>query len=271
MSKSPPPVSSSHRFFNFLRSILPLLVLAGTIACGGGSSTPNSVGGGGGGGGGSGGGGTGANCSQPAPFPVTTSPVAQGGLAVGLNPIPATYMDLHMGSSNLPWPTVPFGGLRLWDTATGWAQINTAQGVYDWTNLDGFVSAAQAHGVDLLYNLARTPAWISSNPSDSTCAYDTSAEGGPGQCDPPSDLNADGSGTDAAWIDWVTAVATRNVTKGQIKYYEIWNEWNASLFWAGSKANSTRTHGAGCTLRRGRATARPSLQSQQQLQRRDGD
>jgi hypothetical protein len=139
-------------------------------------------------------------------------------------------MDLHLGSSGLPWPTVPFGGLRLWDTATGWGQINTAAGVYDWTNLDGFVSAAQAHPpVDLLYNLARTPTWASSNPTDSTCSYDTSTQGGPGQCDPPIDLNQDGTGTDQDWINWVSAVATRY--KGEIKYYEIWNEWNASLFW----------------------------------------
>jgi hypothetical protein len=231
MSMSPSPVSSSKSFQKFLSLILPLMALAGTIACGGGSSTPS-----GGGGGGGGGGGTGANCSQP--VPVSTSPQSQGGLAAGLNPIPTSFLDLHLGGSGILWPTVPFGGLRLWDTSTGWAQINTANGVYDWTNLDGFISVSQTHSVDLLYDLARTPAWISSNPNDSTCAYSTSAEGGPGQCDPPTDLNSDGSGTDAAWIAWVSAVATRY--KGEIKYYEIWNEWNAQLFWVGTPAQLVR-------------------------------
>jgi hypothetical protein len=151
-------------------------------------------------------------------------------------------MDLHVGSSGLlNTVTVPYGGLRLWDTATGWAQIDTASGPIpdaNWAILDGFVSAAQANNVDLLYDLARTPAWISSNPNDSSCAYSDSTEGGPGQCDPPSDLNSDGSGTDAAWIAWVTAVATRY--KGEIKFYEIWNEWNATLFWTGTPAQLVR-------------------------------
>lgn len=226
MSKSRFAASNRSAFLKFLHLVL-LLTLAGTISCGGGSNPPPRGGGGGGGG----------DCAQPAP--VGTSPKAQGGLAATLNPIPSSFMDLHMGSSSLPWPTVPFGGLRLWDTATGWTQINTAQGVYDWTNLDGFVSAAQAHpGVDLLYNLARTPTWASNNPTDSSCGYDTSTQGGPGQCDPPSDVDSQGGGTDAAWISWVSAVASRY--KGQIKYYEIWNEWNASLFWVGTPAQLVR-------------------------------
>jgi hypothetical protein len=56
-------------------------------------------------------------------------------------------------------------------------------------------------------------------------------------------LNTDGSGTDQDWIDWVTAVATHNVTykyPNQIKYYEIWNEWNAQLFWVGTPAQLVR-------------------------------
>jgi hypothetical protein len=143
-------------------------------------------------------------------------------------------MDMHVGKTT-DWPTVSFGGLRLWDTGTGWAEINAnstdfANNTFDWANLDSFVSAAQQHGVDVLYNLARTPTWASSNPTDSSCAY-ASIGGGPGQCHAPADLNSDGTGTDQDWINWVTAVATRY--KGQIKYYEIWNEWNIPLFWSG--------------------------------------
>lgn len=151
-------------------------------------------------------------------------------------------MDLHVGSANLlSTVTVPYGGLRLWDTGTGWAEINTSStdfqnGTFDWTNLDAFVSAKPAN-VDLLYNLARTPTWASSGPSDSNCDY-ASIGGGPGQCHPPVDLNSDGSGTDQDWINWVTAVATRY--KGQIKYYEIWNEWNIQLFWVGTPAQLVR-------------------------------
>ena len=228
MAKISPPASHRTPFLRFLQRAVPLLTLAGLISCGGSSNTPGGRGGGGGGGGG------GADCKQPVAFP--TSPVSQ--LGVG-QVVPDTFLDLHLAvAAGIQWPTVPFGGLRLWDTATGWAQINTANGVYDWSNLDGFVSASQAHSVDLLYNLARLPTWISSNPTDSSCSYSDSSEGGPGQCDPPTDLNSDGTGTDAAWIAWVSAVATRY--RGEIKFYEIWNEWNASLFWLGTPAQLVR-------------------------------
>jgi hypothetical protein len=134
--------------------------------------------------------------------------------------------------------SIPYGSLRLWDTSTGWAQINTANGSYDWTNLDSFANTP-SNG-DLLYNLGRTPTWASSNPNDNSCAYDTSGQGGPGQCDPPNDLNGDGSGTDQHWIDWVTAVALRNKNNygDKIKYFEIWNEWNIGLFWVPTDASN---------------------------------
>jgi len=49
--------------------------------------------------------------------------------------------------------------------------------------------------------LARTPTWASSAPTDTTCNYTGTDSGeGDGECDPPIDLNSDGSGTDAVWI-----------------------------------------------------------------------
>jgi hypothetical protein len=210
-------------------TILPLVALAGLAACGGGGNPQQNISTGGGVGT------TGPDCAQPTPVTTASGNVANG---VGTT-VPSNYMDLHVGSSDLvSGVTVPFGGLRLWDTSTGWAQVNTSLNNYDWSNLDAFVSATQAKGVDILYNLARTPNWASSNPNDSSCSYDTSGQGGGGQCDPPLDLNSDGSGTDQDWITWVSAVATRY--KGQIKYYEIWNEWNISLFWTGTPAQLGR-------------------------------
>ncbi len=55
---------------------------------------------------------------------------------------------------------------------------------------------------------------------------------GPGACDPPSDVNADGSGTDAALIAFLTALATHVGTK--ITYWEAWNEANISSEYAGT-------------------------------------
>ena len=202
--------------------LLSQLALISLVGCGGASTARFTTGGGGGG----------PNCTQPPP--ITTSAETTKGVGTAASP---TFMDMHFGAPDLPWPTVPFGGIRLWDTDTGWAEINSSLGQYDWTKLDSFVADAQAHNVDVLYNLARTPTWASSSPNDTSCSY-ANIGGGPGQCWPPIDLNSNGSGTDKDWITWVSAVAARY--KGQIKYYEIWNEWNIQLFWKGSVAQLVR-------------------------------
>jgi hypothetical protein len=160
-------------------------------------------------------------------------------------------MHIHSVAPGTPWPdtvvpSVQFGGLRLWDSGTGWSQINTAPGVYDFSHMDIWLSEAKTNNVDVLYNLGRTPMWASSMPNDSTCNYSTLG-GGNGQCWPPTDLNPDGSGTDAIWINWVTAVVSHS--KGQIKYYEIWNEWNIQPSWSGTTSQLVRmTQDARCVV-----------------------
>ncbi len=236
MSNSPSPKTNLVELRSFPFAIFLLVALFGLVACGGGTGSFHQVSGGGGGGGG---GGNGTPCAQP-----NTIPGSAGNVTAGVGTVtPSNFMDLHVGSSDLiSGVTIPYGSLRLWDTSTGWAQINTANGSYDFSNLDGFVSAAQAENVDLLYNLGRTPTWASSNQSDNSCSYDTSGQGGPGQCDPPADLNSDGTGTDQDWINWVSAVATQNHNSygDTIKYFEIWNEWNIPLFWTGTPAQLVR-------------------------------
>jgi hypothetical protein len=217
MSGSPLLKFNAFDLLNLLRLIFALVALAGTFACGGGSSTSVPTSGGGGRGG------------------------EQGG-----NP----FFDMHINNVTTAWPGLRFGGIRLWDTSTGWAQINTAQGQYDWSRMDQWLSEAQTHNVDVLYNLARTPTWASSKPTDTNCAYATIG-GGPGQCWPPTDLNSDGTGPDAIWISWVTAVVqhSRSSTAAHIKYYEIWNEWNVSIFWQGTVQQLVRmTQDARCVI-----------------------
>jgi len=125
------------------------------------------------------------------------------------------------------WPQVPFHSLRLWDTDTRWADLNPSQGTYDWTHLDKWLSTAQKHpGTTFLFTLAMTPRWASSNPDDHVCHY------APGECDAPNDLNADGTGTDQHWKDFVTAVATH--VNGQINRWEIWNEPYEKFYWNGT-------------------------------------
>jgi hypothetical protein len=123
-----------------------------------------------------------------------------------------------------PWPVDHFGNLRLWDSATAWAVINTAPGQYDWSMLDAWLKAANQHNADVEYTFGRVPLWASSNPNDEVCADN------PGSCDPPNDLNSDGTGTNQHWKDFVTAIATHVndptylQTHAPIKYWEIWDE-----------------------------------------------
>ena len=53
--------------------------------------------------------------------------------------IPRTLFGLNVNQAALkkdPWPMVPFGSLRLWDSGTAWSQLNPAKGKYDWQPLD---------------------------------------------------------------------------------------------------------------------------------------
>ncbi len=148
--------------------------------------------------------------------------------------VPTTFfgMNVHVWvTQSQPWPAIPFGSFRLWDSATGWAQINTSKGAYDWSQLDRWLDALKAHNInDALYTFGRVPRFATSKPGDQSCAY------GPGQCDPPSDVNPDGTGTDQYWKDFVTAIANhaKESRTVRIKYWEVWNEPYLGVFWTGT-------------------------------------
>ena len=165
------------------------------------------------------------------------------------------------------WPTVSYGMQRFWDSPPlQWPSINTAAGVFNFSNIDTMLAQGYAEGISsTMYTLARTPTWASSNASDATCGYTTAASGGgDGQCDAPYDLNSDGSGTNATWKAWITEIAGHvnapsyctGVGAGHacIKYWEIWNEpdtWSdgSNRFWAGTFAQLARlTEDANCII-----------------------
>ncbi|HVN18026.1 MAG TPA: hypothetical protein VMU05_04615 [Dongiaceae bacterium] len=171
------------------------------------------------------------------------------------NLTPSAFFGMHVHDATTPFPAgYGISGVRLWDTQTAWATTNTSDGQYDWTNLDSRVNQATSNSVDVLYDFGRTPGWAQCSNSSPTCGSgDTTvvcaytAEGGSGQCFPPNDLNVDGTGTNQHWINWVTAVVTRY--KGQIKFYEIWNEPNNAINWQGTTAQLVRmTQDARCII-----------------------
>jgi hypothetical protein len=129
-----------------------------------------------------------------------------------------------------PWPVVPHSGMRMWDTVTAWSDISPRQGVYDWTTLDLWLAASKANGNDVLYTFGSVPQWASSRPHDGTCSVL------PGACDPPKDVNPDGSGSDRMWKDYVTALVqhSQNSPTARITSWEMWNEPMNPIFWNGT-------------------------------------
>ena len=65
------------------------------------------------------------------------------------------------------YPTVSYGMQRFWDSPPlQWPSINTASGVFDFSNLDATLATAYSSGVmQGMYTLARTPPWATSKPS----------------------------------------------------------------------------------------------------------
>jgi PKD repeat protein len=115
---------------------------------------------------------------------------------------------LHAVNGSTAWPSDQFGGVRLWDSGVDWHEINTAQGVYDWSAFDRWMTLAQQHNVDVVYTFGRVPNW---------------ANGGQGTTAPMTNMQY--------WDDYVRAIATRSA--GRVKYWEIWNEPNDTHFWSG--------------------------------------
>jgi hypothetical protein len=176
----------------------------------------------------------------------------------GGNVPPAPFFGFSWNDTNsLSWPDVSYGMQRFWDSPSmQWPDINTASGVFDFTQLDSDLSLAYSKGTMLsLYTLSRTPPWATSAPNDTSCSNTTGMGSGNGECDPPIDLNTDGSGTNAIWKAWITAIATHVNSSGytashaHIKYWEIWNEPDTMHFWTGSFAQLARlTEDANCII-----------------------
>jgi len=148
------------------------------------------------------------------------------------------FFALHTLSTQDPWPStvdVQFSSWRSVSSKVTWADINTSQGVYDWSHLDHLLALAQQNGQSVLYTFYYTPTWASACPT-CTCNQGNQAPGG---CYPPNDLNSDGTGTDQHLIDFITALM-QHEGPGKIRYIEIWNEPNIPTEWGGSMQQIVR-------------------------------
>jgi polysaccharide biosynthesis protein PslG len=121
------------------------------------------------------------------------------------------------------YPTIPFGTLGK-SPAVGWWWVEKTSGNYDFSLFDQYVEVAQAHGIDYIYELGNSvPPWASSNP---TQPCNNPYLGGLGCAAPPTNIQD--------WDNYVTAVVTHY--KGQVKFYELWNEPNNPESWSGTCA-----------------------------------
>jgi hypothetical protein len=134
-------------------------------------------------------------------------------------PIPNTLFSMHVLNLQYGavWPTVPFGSWRSWDAAGTWAYMEKQKGSWDFQLLDKYIALAKQSNAEVLLVLGLTPKWASARPDeDSAYKKGTAAE--------PKQI--------ADWRNYVRQVATRY--KGQVRYYEIWNEPNSKRFYSGS-------------------------------------
>jgi len=165
--------------------------------------------------------------------------------------VPYFGIDYNVGT---PFSSNPIshGVGRLWDTpGAEWSFVQTVAcatspcpNSFNWATVDSTLSVMETNSVyTAQVVLSRTPNFASSNASDTKCNYYKSGGVGgtaPGQCDPPKDLNSDGTGPNQYWRDWVAAYAAHvnapgyTSTHARVAYWEIWNEPDSVPFWTGT-------------------------------------
>jgi hypothetical protein len=114
-------------------------------------------------------------------------------------------------------PSVPFSNLRLWDTQVTWADIATAPGVFNWTNLDAQLVAAAKANKSVLYTFGKVPAWANNSQNSAV---------------PPGGMVTG----NLRWKYFVANLVLHSlVSPAPIAAYEVWNEPNLSQYWAGTQ------------------------------------
>jgi cellulase (glycosyl hydrolase family 5) len=129
--------------------------------------------------------------------------------------IPSTLFGMSLISGN-DWPQDSVGALGK-GTMVNWPYTEPQRGVFNWANLDAWVSTASSHGVDYFFSNNLIPPWAAAD--QSTC--------GPTYPGSPVTGCTSTVANIQDWDDFVTALATRY--KGKM-IYELWNEPNAKYY-----------------------------------------
>jgi len=124
------------------------------------------------------------------------------------------------------------GTVRLWNVGTEWELIESAKGVYDWTNLDEWLDQiAEKQPRAAIYTFGHVPCWISTaacSGVDDNWSYWSPS--------PPTDLTSSGSPSFNAFVKALTLHCSTagNCVKDYIKHWEMWNEANLPIYWTGT-------------------------------------
>lgn len=145
--------------------------------------------------------------------------------------IPASYFGMHMHrvASSVPWPSIPIGSWRLWDSYTAWPNLEPQKGNWQFATLDRSVLIARYANADLVLPLGLSPNWASARPAEKSM-YQL------GNAAEPANISD--------WRNYIRTVATRY--KGQIHYYEIWNEPDLKGFYSGTPEKMAELTAAAC-------------------------
>ena len=120
------------------------------------------------------------------------------------------------------------GTVRLWDSSTNWAILETSNGGYQWKDLDIWLDRLAEHQPSAaIYTFGHSPCWIAACTGSNTWS-----------ASPPKDLTTSGS---PSFTAFVTALVQHcsvagNCVKNYIKYWEMWNEPDLTDYWTGTAA-----------------------------------
>ena len=151
-------------------------------------------------------------------------------------PVPATFFGVSPVHT-ADFPLVPLGTVA--HPGFAWPAIEAVKDSFDFSIYDTYVTEAMAHGlydpatntVDMAMTLGLTPSWATSDTV--TCTH--GVQSGGTQCGgPPDSLDY--------WTRFLTALVQHydGVTAPHIRYYELWNEADDSLWWAPDSSGKYR-------------------------------
>lgn len=116
----------------------------------------------------------------------------------------------------------PMSGIKMERFWVSWRDIEGTKGQYDWSKMDQFLKEAEMTGVKLVPALWRIPTWASTAPKERPERYQKLS------LNDWNEVIAYKYLPDLKALDkFACDMATRY--KGKIKYYEFWNEPNATL------------------------------------------